>query len=81
MARVVLTSTLKQFTGGESEIDIDARNIRQLFAALGERYPGLKPHLDEGMAVAIDGQMYQDSWLQPIEPDSEVFLLPQIAGG
>jgi hypothetical protein len=31
--------------------------------------------------VAIDGQIYQDALLQPIAPDSEVFLLPQIAGG
>jgi molybdopterin converting factor small subunit len=81
MARVVFTSTLKQFTGGVGEIEIEASNIRQLFTILGEHYPDLKPHLDEGMAVAIDGQMYQDTWLQPIPPDSEVFLLPQIAGG
>ena len=33
------------------------------------------------MAVAIDGQIYQDALLEPIGPDSEVFVLPQIAGG
>jgi hypothetical protein len=31
--------------------------------------------------VAIDGQIYQDALFQPIAADSEVFLLPQIAGG
>ena len=41
----------------------------------------LEPHLAEGVAVAIDGQIYQDALFQPIGPDSEVFLLPQIAGG
>ena len=35
----------------------------------------------EGVAVAIDGQIYQDSLLEPIGTDSEVFVLPQIAGG
>ena len=38
-------------------------------------------HLEEGVAVAIDGQIYQDTLLEPIGPDSEVYLLPQIAGG
>jgi hypothetical protein len=33
------------------------------------------------VAVAIDGQIYQDSLLEPIGTDSEVFVLPQIAGG
>ena len=31
--------------------------------------------------MAIDGQIFQDSLLEPIAADSEVFLLPQIAGG
>ena len=53
----------------------------QLFRRLAERYPAIKPHLEEGLAVAIDGQIYQDAWLQPIPPDSEVHLLPQIGGG
>ena len=34
-----------------------------------------------GRVRAIDGQIYPDSLLEPIAPDSEVFLLPQIAGG
>ncbi len=55
--------------------------MRQLFRVLGERYPDLKPHLEAGLAVAIDGQIYQDAWLEPIPPGAEVHLLPQIAGG
>ena len=81
MARVVLTGNLRKFTGGETEVELEAGNVRQLFRALGERYPDLKPHLDAGLAVAIDGQIYQDAWLEPIPPDAEVHLLPQIAGG
>jgi molybdopterin converting factor small subunit len=81
MARVVLTGNLRQFTDGETEIEVEADTIRKLLRALGERYPNLKPHLEEGIAVAIDGQIYQDAWLEPVPPDSEVHLLPQIAGG
>ncbi len=81
MIRVVLSGNLRKYTGGETEVELEAGNVRQLFRVLGERYPDLKPHLEAGLAVAIDGQIYQDAWLEPIPPDAEVHLLPQIAGG
>ncbi len=81
MARVVRTGNLRQFTGGQTEVELEAGNVRQLFRALGQRFPDLKPHLEAGLVVAIDGQIYQDAWLEPIPPGSEVHLLPQIAGG
>ena len=81
MAHVVLPGTLKVFTGGETELDLEAKDVRQLMRLLGERYPRLKPHLEDGMAVAIDGEIHQDAWLEPIAPESEVYLLPKIAGG
>lgn len=81
MAHVSLIGNLRQFTGGVTELEVDAANVRQLFARLGETFPALLPHLEKGSAVAIDGQIYQDSLLQEIAPDSEVHILPQIAGG
>jgi hypothetical protein len=55
--------------------------VKHLFQQLTELHPALGRHLEDGVAVAIDGQIYQDSLLEPIGPDSEVFVLPQIAGG
>ncbi len=81
MARVVLTGNLGKFTGGETELELEAGDVRQLLCLLGERYPELRPHLKQSLAVAIDGQIYQDAWFEPIAPDSEVYLLPRIAGG
>jgi sulfur-carrier protein len=81
VARVVLVGNLAQLTGGVAEMQISAASVKQLFQQLAERHPGIAPHLEEGVAVAIDGQIYQDALFQPIAPDSEVFLLPQIAGG
>ena len=81
MAHVVLIGNLRQYTGGVTELEVDARSIRQLFQKLGERYPELAPHLEEGLAVAIDGQIYQDALLEPIGERSDVHILPQIAGG
>jgi molybdopterin synthase sulfur carrier subunit len=81
MARVVLIGNLAQLTGGVAEFQLSATSVKQLFEQLAERHPALGPHLQDGVAVAIDGQIYQDSLLEPIGPDSEVFVLPQIAGG
>ena len=81
MARVVLVGNLAQLTGGVAEFQLSASTVKQLFQQLTELHPALGPHLEEGVAVAIDGQIYQDSLLEPIGPDSEVFVLPQIAGG
>lgn len=82
MARVVLTSGLsKQFTGGEMELELEASDVRRLIGALDARFPGLGRHLETGMAVAIDGEIFQDPFIERIAPDSEVYFLPRIEGG
>ena len=81
MARVVLIGNLAQLTGGVAEFQISATSVKHLFQQLAELHPAIGPHLAEGVAVAIDGQIYQDALFEPIAPDSEVFILPQIAGG
>ena len=81
MARVALSSNLAPYTGGETKLVLDIANVRQLFQALGERYPDLRPRLETDLAVVIDGQVYQDALLQQIAGDSEVFLFPKITGG
>jgi molybdopterin synthase sulfur carrier subunit len=81
LARVQLSSSLKPYTGGATELEIEAANVRQMLQRLGERYPELRPHLEQGIAVAIDGVIYQDALLQPIVAGSEVFLIDRITGG
>jgi molybdopterin converting factor small subunit len=81
MPRVVLVGNLAQLTGGVAEFQLSATSVQQLFQQLAELHPAIEPHLTVGVAVAIDGQIYQDALFQPIAADSEVFLLPQIAGG
>lgn len=81
MARVVLSGTLKRLAGDVALVEVEARDIRQLIRALGERYPALAPHLDGGYAIAIDGEIFQDAWFAPIKPDSEVHFIPAIRGG
>lgn len=81
MAHVVLSGTLKELAGGVAEVELDAADVRQLLRSLGERFPELAPHLNDGYAIAIDGEIFQDAWFAPIGPDSEVHLVPAIRGG
>jgi len=81
MARVVFTGNFRHLVGDDSEADIPDSNVRDLLNRLGERYPALAPHLDDGIAVAIDGEIHQDALFSPVGPDSEVYLMPKIAGG
>jgi sulfur-carrier protein len=82
MPHVVISgSAARLFTGGLSEFDVEASNFRRLILELDRRFPGLGHQVEEGMAVAINGEIYQDAYLAPLAPDSEVYLIPKIGGG
>lgn len=79
--QVSLNGSLRDGAGGASSIELEAANIKELFNQLVERYPDMQAHLDKGIAVAINGEVYRDDWTQPIPADAEVVLLPRIQGG
>lgn len=82
MPRVVLTSGLAQvYTSGETEIEVPGSNVRQLLKALDERYPGLGEQIRESMAIAIDGEIYQDAMFETVDDSNEIFIMPKIGGG
>jgi molybdopterin converting factor small subunit len=79
MAKVHFSSGLSQHTGVQ-EITIDAPRVRDLLDALARRFPGLETQLS-GMAVAIDGQIYNDADYQTLQADTELYFVPRLAGG
>ena len=81
MARVVLPSSLARYTGGVTELEVEATDIRGVIRALEALYAGIGRELEEGMAVAIDAEIHQDDLFAPVAPDSEVCFLPRIGGG
>jgi hypothetical protein len=48
---------------------------------LEQRFPGLGKQVEESMAVAIDGEIYQDAYSAVLRPESEIVLIPKIGGG
>jgi hypothetical protein len=82
MPKVVLTGiAARRFTGGATEFEVEANTVRRMITELDRRFPGLGHQIDEGMAVAIDGEIYQDAYMARLNPDSEVVLIPKIGGG
>ncbi|ESZ23379.1 MoaD/ThiS family protein [Mesorhizobium sp. L2C084A000] len=81
MVEVTLWGSLAATTGGNSKVEIEAKDIRELFRKLAEQYPGLEPWIEKGIAVAIDGTIYRDTWSKKLPAGAEIFLLPRLAGG
>jgi len=71
----------QRFTGGVTEIEIDAAgNVAQLIAKLDAKFPGIGPLL-ESSAVAIDGEVVNDAAYEPVPPEAEIYFVVKAAGG
>jgi sulfur-carrier protein len=81
MIQVTLSGALKGAAGGNKVFQVEAANLHQMLTRLGNEHPKLKPILDKGVSVSLNGQIYRDPGFQPIPPGSEVFILPKMAGG
>ena len=82
MPHVVIAGiAARRFTGGLSEFEVEANTVRRMITELERRFPGLGRQIDESMAVAIDGEIFQDAYQTPLNPDSEIVLIPKIGGG
>ena len=82
MPHVVISGqAARRFTGGVTEFEVKADTFRRMLLELEGRYPGLGRQIEESMAVAIDGEIFQDAYLAPLKPDSEIYLIPKIGGG
>lgn len=82
MPKVVISGiAARRFTGGQSEVEVEADTVRRMITELERRFPGLGRQIDESMAVSIDGEIYQDAYLAPLRADSEIVLIPKIGGG
>ena len=87
MAKVVCNRLLLDFIDpaarpeAESVLPFAASNVRNLIKQLDQQFPGLGSKLQHGMAVAIDGEIFNDPMLETLTEDSEVYFLPPIEGG
>ena len=87
MAKIFIPTMLQSLTAGTKQVDLEARNVRQVIEKLDEMYPGIKDRLVEdgeirpNLAIAIDGDVAIMGMLQKVGENSEVHFIPAIGGG
>jgi len=87
LAKVFIPTMLQSLTAGVKQVDLDARNVRQIIERLEELYPGMKDRLLEdgeirpNLAIAIDGDVAIMGMLEKDGENSEVHFVPAIGGG
>ena len=80
MAKVTLPDSFSGFTGGVREYETHVTVYRDLEVELKEKFPGIEKELNKS-ALALDGQIYQDPFLEEFGASSEIFFIPRIEGG
>jgi molybdopterin converting factor small subunit len=81
VATVVVTAALRgEVPLGAGELEIAATDVFDLVRRLDASHPGLRDYIETHVSIAVDGVLVSD-WSTPLGPDSEVMLVPHIAGG
>jgi molybdopterin converting factor small subunit len=90
MPKVKIPTPLRQYTGGESQVDVDGGTAGDALGNLANEYPDLKQHLYTG-----DGKLrsfvnvykgdedirYLDGPDTEVSDGDELSIIPSIAGG
>ena len=87
---VQIPTALRRHTDGVSSVSCTASNLTEMFTALDEKFPGLKPHLrdDAGQIRRFLNVYVNEEDIRFIGNDEyafkdgdEVLVIPSIAGG
>jgi len=81
VARIVFLAAQRRFTGGCHEMHATVRDFRGVVVAVRERFPEFPESELLGCSVAIDGEIVNRPWLEPIGGDSELILVARIGAG
>ena len=89
MPTVRIPSVLRKHTDGTAKVAADGATVGEVLRAVAAQYPGLEGQLFDGDAVRgfinvyVDDEdiRYVSGLDSPVENDSEVALMPAVAGG
>lgn len=88
--KVQIPTALRRLTTGKAQVQCSAANLNELFSALDQQFPDLKPHLrDEAGEIRRFLNVYVNEedirFLGGVDyafqDGDEVLLVPSIAGG
>ena len=78
---VHLWSGLRPLTDGAEVVTVEAATVGEMLDALAITHPGLKPIIDGGVSVAIDGELLTGGRHRAIAPGAEIYLMQRLKGG
>lgn len=87
---ILIPTALRNFTGGEDTVTVEAASVKNALDALTEKYPNLKKHLynDEGQLrhfvniyVNDEDIRYLEKNETPVKDGDTLSIVPSIAGG
>jgi sulfur-carrier protein len=89
MPVVRIPTVLRKHTGGESKVSASGSTVREVFRALVADNPGLEEQLFDGdqvrgfinVYVEDEDIRYVEGLDTPVEDDSEIAIMPAVAGG
>ena len=85
--KVFVPTMLQSATGGVKQVEVEARNVRQVIEQLDEMFPGIAGRLMEdgeirsNLAVDVDGEVARMGLMQRVAETSEIHFVPAIGGG
>jgi molybdopterin converting factor small subunit len=78
---VHLWSGLRRLADGKEIVSVEAETIGTMLRALSEAHPGLAPILEDGVSVAVNGDVIVGGHARALHDGDEIFLLQQMKGG
>ncbi len=90
MAKIIIPTPLRKFTGNQATIEVDAIDIRESINALSSLYPDLKKQLfDDAGEIRQFVRIYLgdedikvlNNEQTPVTQDAVISIVPAIAGG
>ncbi|GAA6194037.1 MoaD/ThiS family protein [Phaeobacter sp. NW0010-22] len=81
MVEVNLWSGLRALTGGKQVVEVEASTVGEVLSGLVKAYPELQAPIEAGVSVAVDGRIIASGLTEPVNPDSEIYLMQRLKGG
>ena len=79
--KVNLWASLARFTDNKTELLVNASSVNELIDILSCDYPGLVAFFSTGFSIAINGEIANPDFNDPLPENSEILIKQKLRGG
>ena len=87
MATIAIPILFEELTGGARRAEVPGTTLAEIADALEAAYPGIEKWLRKDdelsplVAVTVDGKIASGGFATPVQPQSEIRIMPLLGGG